>query len=74
MCNVCTTYAQQVALQLYQRALVEWGTNWKHEQIDGVRFDVDEEEGGWQVPSQGVLQLDYATYAMRWEQRYELAL
>ena len=25
----------QVALQLYQRALVEHGTNWKNEQIDG---------------------------------------
>ena len=64
----------QVALQLYQRALVEHGTNWKNEQIDGERFDVDEELGGWRVPECGVLELDYATYTMRWEQRYELDL
>ena len=64
----------QVALQLYQRALVEHGTNWKNEQIDGERFDVDEELGGWQVPERGVLELDYATYTMRWEQLYELDL
>ena len=63
-----------MALQLYQRALIEKGTNWKNEQLDGVGFDVDEEQGGWQVPSDGVLKLDYATYSMRWEQRYELDL
>ena len=40
---------REVALQLYQHALVERGTHWQGERIDGIPFDVHEQHGGWQV-------------------------
>ena len=66
---------REVAIQLYQRALVEPGENWKGEMLDGVGFNVDEEGGrGWVVPHRGVLELDYLTFEMKFEQHYALEL
>ena len=65
----------QVALQLWQRAVVERGENWKHETLDGVALELDEDACvAWVVPSKGLLELDYITYEKVFEAHYILDL
>ena len=63
-----------MALQLWQRAVVEPGENWRDEKLDGRRFEMDENDASWTLPERGVLELDYATYQAKFEAHYRLEL
>lgn len=67
---------RMVAEQLWTRALAEPGENFLNETLDGRALHLEESVSAatWRVPNKGILDLDYATYALRFEQRYSLNL
>jgi len=65
---------REIARQLWIRALAEPGENWLNEQIDGRIFGLQEGGSQWKLPEQGILQLDYATFQLKYEENYTLDL
>lgn len=66
---------REVAVQLWQRAIIEEGENWQKESLDGLLLDLDEEAAAaWTVPKSGLLELDYVTFDRLFEAHYRLDL
>ena len=66
---------REIAIQLWHRAIIEQGENWKREELDGVPLELDEEASvSWTVPESGLLELDYVTYDRAFEAHYRLDL
>jgi hypothetical protein len=65
---------RDVARQLWLRALAEPGENWLNETLNGHAFALNESGSVWELPEHGLLELDYATFQLRYEERYELDL
>jgi hypothetical protein len=66
---------REVAVQLWQRAIVEQGENWQNESLDGMPLELDEEAAAaWTVPEGGRLELDYVTFDRLFEAHYRLDL
>ena len=66
----------EVALLLWQRALIEEGANWADVTLDGEPLAVDETDHllKWVPPSRGVLTLRYVTLDTMFEAHYKLDL
>jgi len=73
--ELCDPVEREVAVQLWQRAIVEQGDNWQNQTLDGEPMDLGEEAAAaWAVPEGGRLELDYVTFDRLFEAHYRLDL
>ncbi|KAL3913483.1 MAG: hypothetical protein SGPRY_007963, partial [Prymnesium sp.] len=76
---------REVAMSLWQRAMAEPDENWSNERLNREHFkvkprsplelgDLDEVSPVWEMPTRGVLELDYISFEMNFEAAYRLDL
>ncbi|KAL1522969.1 hypothetical protein AB1Y20_017933 [Prymnesium parvum] len=65
---------REIAISLWQKAVIEPGENWMNETLDGKPFQMDESNLAWDLPTEGLLEVDYVSYDMKFEAFYDLDL